>query len=370
MSRLVAITSGKGGVGKTIISVNMALHLAALGKRTCLFDADLGLANVNILLGLDPQYTLDDVISGNVSLQEVMIRDYEGLDIIPGGSGTAKLADLKEEQTHRIIDSFRQIDGYDFLLFDTSAGISRNVISFCLASSEVIVIITPEPTSLTDAYGLIKILKLNGFRGATKVIVNQCKSEAVGKRVFSRFNQAVTKYLQLDLIHLGSIAQDEKVKEALDKQEPLIMFHPGSPASNSIRVITTHLLQDLPGTKETAPMTSFWVDCLNIIKGPLKLPGSSTQEKKLKSGPASKHESPLPQDLKQELFLLMSRLVEQVSMISSELQLLRLAIDNGNGASHKARNMTDNREGLLPSKSIMLDLEGFIQKRKDAGSNA
>ena len=133
MTRTITITSGKGGVGKTNISVNVALHLASLGYRTCLFDADLGLANINILLGLSPEYNLEDVISDRHSLQDIIIRNYKGIDIIPGSSGVEEMANLESDQVDHLIQSFSELDGYDFLLFDTSAGVSRNVLAFCLS---------------------------------------------------------------------------------------------------------------------------------------------------------------------------------------------------------------------------------------------
>ena len=134
MARTITVTSGKGGVGKTNLSTNLSLHLAALGHRTCVFDADLGLANINILLGLYPEHTLEDVILNEQPLSSIIIRNHLGIDIIPGSSGVEKIANIDSEHVDALIKSFSLLEDYDFLLFDTSAGVSKNVVSFCLSS--------------------------------------------------------------------------------------------------------------------------------------------------------------------------------------------------------------------------------------------
>jgi flagellar biosynthesis protein FlhG len=269
--RTITITSGKGGVGKTSISVNLALHLAALGYRTCLFDADLGLANINILLGLSPEYNLEDVISSRHSLQDVIIKNYKGMDVIPGSSGVEKMANLEGDQVDHLVRSFSELDGYDFLLFDTSAGVSRNVIAFCLASSEVVLIITPEPTSLTDAYAVLKILTLNGFNGTVRIVVNQCKTAKIANLAYSKFKETVQRYLRVDLMPLGMVLQDSKVVEAIKAQQALILLYPESNASKCIKHITKNILEHRPEPLEAPGMTSFWTKCLQLIKSPLNL---------------------------------------------------------------------------------------------------
>ncbi|NQT10866.1 MAG: HDOD domain-containing protein [Desulfobacteraceae bacterium] len=277
MTRTITITSGKGGVGKTNICVNLALHIATLGYRTCLFDADLGLANVNILLGLYPAYNLEDMILSHRDLKDVTIRDYEGIDIIPGNSGVERIADLQPDQLEHLIQSFSELDRYDFLLFDTSAGVSRNVISFCLASSEVIVVITPEVTSLTDAYALLKILCLNGFKGSVKIVVNQCKSASIAKHAYTKLKQTVKKFLPIDVVPLGVIVQDSKVEEAVKKQRALVLLYPESNASKCIKNIAKRLAEGRPEDSEPFGMSSFWTTCFEIMTNPLKL---SAKEKK------------------------------------------------------------------------------------------
>ncbi|NVL91031.1 MAG: HDOD domain-containing protein, partial [Desulfobacterales bacterium] len=291
MTRTITITSGKGGVGKTTISLNLAMHLATLGYRTCLFDADLGLANVNILLGLYPEYNLEDVILYQRDLEDVIIRDYEGIDIIPGSSGVERIANLEADQIEHLTQSFSKLDGYDFLLFDTSAGISKNVISFCLASPEVILIITPEVASLTDAYALLKILCLNGFKGLVRIVVNQCKSTSVARHVYSKFKQVVKKYLFIDVVPLGIIFQDPNVEEAVKKQQALVLLYPESNASKCIKSIVKRLAEDRPADLEPSGMSLFWTRTLKLITEPLKLTAKKKEEKEI-AGKASRQAQP------------------------------------------------------------------------------
>ena len=281
MTRTITVTSGKGGVGKTSISVNLAMHIATLGYRTCLFDADLGLANVNILLGLYPEYNLEDVILSHRNLKDVTIRNHEGIDIIPGSSGVERIANLQPDQLEHLLQSFSELDEYDFLLFDTSAGVSRNVLSFCLASSEVIVVITPEVTSLTDAYALLKILCLNGFKGSVKIVVNQCRSTSIAKHAYTKLKQTVKKFLPIDVVPLGVIVQDPKVEEAVKKQRALVLLYPESNASRCIKNIAKRLAEGQPEDLEPSGMSSFWTTCFEIMTNPVKLPAGEKEKEKI-----------------------------------------------------------------------------------------
>ena len=272
MSRTITIASGKGGVGKTNIGLNLALHLATYGHRVCLFDADLGLGNVNILLGLQPEYDLSHVILDGRNPKDVIMKIHNRIDILPGSSGLEEMANLAPDRMQALIESLSEIDRYDFMLFDTSAGISRNVISFCLASSEVVLVITPEPTSLTDSFALLKILKLNGFSGEAKVVINQCKNSDIATLVYRKFKTAAVKHLNMDVSSLGVIHQDQKVMEAVRQQTPFMSLYPDSSASKCIRQIGDRLLTAGTEHPEEGDMVSFWSRCFKLIRSPLQFP--------------------------------------------------------------------------------------------------
>jgi flagellar biosynthesis protein FlhG len=420
-TRVITITSGKGGVGKTNISVNLALCLAASDYRVCLFDADLGLANINILLRLDPEHDLEDVILGRRSLQDVTIRDYKGIDIIPGSSGVEKMANLGDEQIEHLAGSFSELEGYDLLLIDTSAGISKNVLAFCLASSEVMLIITPEPTSLTDAYALLKVLSLNGFNGAVRTVVNQCKNIKIAKLVYSKFKKTVKKYLHVDMKLLGIIIQDQKVTEAVKAQQALTSVFPDSAASKCIKNLSKNLLGHYPENPQAPNIRSFWNKCLQLMKSPLKVNGPANKEKEINPEPP-KENVPNPsnypnqeneQKSKPETFIdsenritysetgsnekpdslqiaekrlsadnagefpesgdslhkeqnvpfLVDKLIDSVSSVSVELQLIRKTIEDQGKNVLGVNGLTGEKQGALDHKSIILDFEGFLEKR-------
>lgn len=278
MTRIISITGGKGGVGKTNVSLNLSLCLSKLGSRVCLFDADLGLANINILLGLYPEYNLEDLILKKKEIQDIIIKDYEGVDIIPGSSGVEKIANLAQVDIDRIIHSFSTLDEYDFFIFDTSSGISRNVISFCLAASEVVLVITPEPTSLTDAYALLKVLCLNGFSGSAQVVINHCKDTKIASNTYNRFKDVVQQYLAVKLIPLGIIVEDPKFSKAVSKQKPLVTLYPESRASKCINVMAFRLKTNKYEDFKPMGIASFWSNFLEFTKRPLKLTAKAENE--------------------------------------------------------------------------------------------
>ena len=189
MARVITIASGKGGVGKTSISLNLSLSLAGAGHRVCLFDADLGLANVNILTGLYPETGLADVIDGRRTLSDILIRDYNGIDIIPGSSGVERLADLSRNQAAELVRAFLELGDYDYFILDTSAGISAQVLSFCRASQEMVLVATPEPTSLTDAYSLLKVLSRQAPMPRVKVVINQVRAAEAARQAYAKLKK-------------------------------------------------------------------------------------------------------------------------------------------------------------------------------------
>ncbi|NOX09792.1 MAG: MinD/ParA family protein [Gammaproteobacteria bacterium] len=271
MTTTITITSGKGGVGKTNISVNLALQLARTRGRTCLFDADLGLANINILLKLMPDHTLDELILGKITLDELLVSVSDQLDIIPGSSGVEMMADLTPEQMRQLIQKLSGLDDYDYFIFDTSSGISRNVIAFCLASQQVLLIITPEPTSLTDAYALLKVLYLNNFEGQVQIIVNQAKSHGLARHTYEKFSEVAQAYLDADIPMLGSIQQDSKLTEAVRAQKALIALYPESRAAKGIIDIANKIAKQAAANPKNIDLHDFWVRYLKLLNSPLTL---------------------------------------------------------------------------------------------------
>jgi flagellar biosynthesis protein FlhG len=382
MARIITVTSGKGGVGKTNISVNLALQLASLGHRTCLFDADLGLANANIILGLYPEHTLEDVILNNKTIKDIVIRDYDGIDIIPGSSGIEKMADLEDREIEPLIKSFSELDGYDFILFDTPAGVSRNVISFCRAASEVVLVITPESTSLTDAYGLLKILSKNGFKGQAKVAVNQSKDAKIANMAYSKLKKTVQQYLSTDIVPLGLIVHDDHVAEALKECKPFISLYPNCNASKCIKNIAKRLVEKQAQDIETHGLETFWTSFLSFSKIPLKSAAGETDSKQKepahrgqgrqqrqteqpvgnKSATAHAVSCPKQDDVPEtshifhmveENHLLLSRLMANVSALGKDLQAIKRVIENGNG-SHSEAEPLPKRDGTthVTKKSV------------------
>ncbi len=278
MSRIITITSGKGGVGKTNISVNTALYLASQGYSTCLFDADMGLANVDILLGYYPEYTLEDVLSNKMSMKDIIIKAPSGLDIIPGSSGVKMFADPQPGQLEFLISSLSELDNYDFFIFDTSAGISKNVISFCLTSPEIVLVITPEPTSITDAYALLKILCMNKMDNMVMIAINQCMSMEVANKLYSKFKEVVKKNLKIEIYPLGTIPLDPNVPKAVKEQRPLISLFPNSDAAKGIKNIARYLISRGDTELNNFDLSEFWKRCFNRLNSNLILSNNAIKK--------------------------------------------------------------------------------------------
>ncbi|HYE36891.1 MinD/ParA family protein [Methylocaldum sp.] len=259
MARVIAITSGKGGVGKSNLAVNLACALSDRAEKTCLFDADTGLANVNVLLGVRPELTLADCLEGQRLLDDVIFRYRENFDIIPAASGIAQCANLEPEQRSRLIRGLADLDSrYDYILIDTAAGVENNVQDFLLAAGTAILVITPEPTSLTDAFSLIKILRNRGADINYHVLVNMSKDRAGSLEVFNRFQAAVKNYLSLDVHYLGYVPLDEALLDAVSLQAPVAQTHPGAPASLAIKQMAEVVLERLPAVAEASNFSRYW----------------------------------------------------------------------------------------------------------------
>ncbi len=246
-ARVITITSGKGGVGKSNTAVNLAVQLSKCGKKVLIFDADIGLANVEVMFGTSPKYTLSDVIYQGKKVQDVITEGPMNIGFISGGSGLVEMNNLSKEQIRSIVDKLYELDTLaDFILVDTGAGISDNVMEFVIASPEVLLIITPEPSSLTDSYSLIKTLQRNpGFNYQStmiNVVANQVNSAADGQAVFDKLNSVVSKFLNWNINYLGLIPKDPILEKAVRQQHVVSVIDPQAMSSQAFEKIAESLL--------------------------------------------------------------------------------------------------------------------------------
>ena len=238
--QVIAVTGGKGGVGKTNVSVNLAEALSKAGQRVDLMDADLGLANVDVLLGLRPQKTIVDLLSGDCSLSDIMVSAGERFKIVPASSGTQSLVDLSAHEHAELIHAFAEVaDDIDVLIVDTAAGISESVVSFVRAAQEVLVVVCDEPTSITDAYALIKLLNRDYGMSRFRVLANMVRSEQEGRNMFAKLTTVADRFLDVTLQYIGAIPYDESVRKAVQKQQPVFRAFPRSKSSLAIGKLAT-----------------------------------------------------------------------------------------------------------------------------------
>lgn len=241
---VLAITSGKGGVGKSNIAVNLAIRLASAGKDVVLLDADLGLANADVLCSIDLPFNLSHVISGKRDLSEVMVKAPGGFRLIGGASGLARMADITEADRQRLINSLEEVEHQaDFLLIDTGAGISPNVLSFTRAADHVLVVTTPEPTAITDAYAVIKVLSRDGGDRRMSLLVNQARSHEEARLVYDRISRVARQFLSVNVMDAGWVAQDDAVTASVRRRMPFVIAAPRSMASICVNQLAMRLAQ-------------------------------------------------------------------------------------------------------------------------------
>ena len=227
--RVIAVTSGKRGVGKTTVSINLSAALARAGHEVLLLDADLGLANVDVLLGLSPQRTLGDVIAGEADLDSVILKGPAGINIVPAASGIQHMAELGERERAGLINAFGQLEQrMDFMIVDTAAGISANTLDFCTASQEILVVVCDTPASMTDAYAIIKVLSQNGGRHRFRVLVNMVHERQQALRLYSRLLEVTDRYLDVSLDFAGYVPVDARVGNAARRRQCVVEAYPDS----------------------------------------------------------------------------------------------------------------------------------------------
>ncbi len=240
--QVIAIASGKGGVGKTNLSVNLGISLAQRNKKVLVMDADLGLSNVQVVLGEMPTYNLYHVLQGEKTLKEVVFHTKSGIDIIAGSNGFSELADLSGEERFRFIEQLEVLKTYDIIIIDTGAGVSKNVTSFLLAADKAIIVTTPQPTSVTDAYGIIKVLATENKNIQIDLIVNRGRTVMQARSVSERIRKIAKQYLDIEINSLGMVFEDKIVEEALFKKVPFIILKPKSKSSVAVESIGSKLL--------------------------------------------------------------------------------------------------------------------------------
>jgi len=241
--KVIAVSGGKGGVGKTNVSLNTAISLAKLGKRVLVLDADLGLANVDVMLGLRVQRNLSHVLSGECELDDIIIQGPAGINIIPATSGTQSMVDLTPSEHAGLIRAFSDMQTkFDILIVDTAAGISDMVLSFCQASQDVLLVVCDEPTSITDCYALMKLLSRDHGLFKFKVVANMVRSAKEGQQLFAKLSKVTDRFLDVTLELVAVIPYDENIRKAVRKQQAIVEAFPDSPASISFKSLAKNII--------------------------------------------------------------------------------------------------------------------------------
>jgi len=243
-TRFIAVTSGKGGVGKTNIVANLSVSLSKLGKKVVVLDADFGLANLDVLLGLTPRYHLGHVLYGDKELGEIIVQGPEGIMIIPASSGLQQMSELTLLQRNHLVDSFRRLDmDIDYFIIDTAAGVSRNVVHFLISAGEIFVVSAPEPTAIVDAYAIIKIVLAEDSEKLIRVIVNSVKKAEDAHEVYCQINSVVKRFLNREIDYLGYIERDNHVQQAAKSQMLVTHRFPNAPASHCFRNLAHQIVR-------------------------------------------------------------------------------------------------------------------------------
>ncbi len=254
-----AITSGKGGVGKTAVTANTAVSLAKSGKKVLILDADIGLANIDVVFGLTPKYNLNHFFSQQVPLEEVLIEGPLGIQILPAGSGIQSFIRLDSEQKLRLLEALNALDTvFDYVLIDTEAGISENVTYFNSAAQEILVITTPEPTAITDAYALMKLLSVSYHEKQFNLVVNMVQSEDEALDVYKKLTMVSARYLDISIDYLGSIPADKQMVTAIQKQQVISQFRPESIIAKSFSRLAARIAATPPCTSPKGNLQFFW----------------------------------------------------------------------------------------------------------------
>ena len=262
--KTIAITSGKGGVGKTNLTVNLGLALAQSGKRVLIFDADMGLANVDILFGYNCQHTILDVVDRKMDLQQILVDGPDGVKILPASSGVLKLERLSLSQLASLAQAMETLSNqFDILLIDTGAGMTESVLFFNTLADEVVLVTTPEPTALTDGYALIKVLATEHQVKKIVLVVNQAHSEDESANVFKKLAGICQKYTEIKLVFAGGLMKDTCLEKSVRARKPVLLNYPQTIVSKNIKSIANQFNQVFTGEKKTLDTHGFWHEVLS-----------------------------------------------------------------------------------------------------------
>ncbi len=266
--RVLSVTSGKGGVGKSNVVANLAMALANQGKKVLIVDADLGVGNLDVLLGLSPQYNLNNVLSGECSLPEIIVEVNSHIKLIPAGSGVQEYTSLGQHEKLRLLDELDMLEEtFDVMIIDTEAGISDNVTYFTVAAQEIIVVVSPEPTSITDAYALIKLLATRYSEHHFKVLVNMARDSEDALEVFRKLANVAGRFLDISLDYLGCVVRDERLVEAVKKQKAVFELFPESEAATCFTTLAKRIMENSRQTRLKGNIQFFFRRYLDLSDG-------------------------------------------------------------------------------------------------------
>ncbi|MGF7029714.1 flagellar biosynthesis protein FlhG [Paenibacillus mucilaginosus] len=267
-TRIITVTSGKGGVGKSNFTLNFALTLQKKGLKVLVFDADIGLANIDVLMGVSPKYSLYHLLKREKTIWEIIHTGYNDLQFIAGGSGFNDLIRLSDEQLDYFAAQVEQLNGHvDVIIFDTGAGLSKETLKFIVAAQETIVVTTPEPTSITDAYAIIKMVNSMNYQIPFKLVVNRVTDWREGRQTADKISMVAKQFLSLDIPTLGYVVDDSSVSKAVKKQVPFTVAFPDSAASKSINDLADDFIAGhIPAQQEKGAIKGFLSKMMKMLK--------------------------------------------------------------------------------------------------------
>lgn len=240
-TKVITVTSGKGGVGKSNFVVNLAIMLQKMGKKVLIFDADIGMANDEILMGFVPKYNILDCINRNLDIEDIIITGPEGVKLISGGTGLNKIKELQDEERRILLSKLEKLEDYDYIIMDTGAGVNETVINFIAFSDEFILLTTPEPTSIMDGYSLLKTVSYFDVKKMVSIVVNRVYNEKEGEKTFLKLKNASNRFLSIKCNFIGCIEEDRKLLESVRSQVPVVVGFPNSKVSKNISSIAKRI---------------------------------------------------------------------------------------------------------------------------------